>query len=462
MSVEAVGSTTSSTRRRDVEAPPPPPPKVNAPEAQRQTAAAAAAENDVRGRAGTQLLARSSSMALAAPALPGASTDVAKAPSQYERSINAKQAIAGALQGDAWKTPDGAKTAAATISKSLQGLDPTLQSRALREGMKPLSKYHRPRRRRCRLPPRLLCGSRGHRKPQAAVSRSHDVCRAVNQSARRARHRRCDDRHRKARPALNRTGGESVSAHPCAVQVHEASGVCPMNRVVSRVGIAAVVVVAALQSACMTPFVSRRGDDPQPRPAPTLTAGFTAKSGSSDRSLLDVAQDSGLSDFGAAAVGPITAALEKKGYAVAFDKARILPLNSVSMGSDSATTALTGVYHHPESSYWAPEQLNGPFLSAKDLIVKIDAPAEGAGDASAQRYAFISLTIWKGGFVIIEPIVDLRVAIYDGTGQKMLELRGVGSGDGNLFLADKSPTNLMKGLERAIASFETLTEEPIN
>jgi len=211
----------------------------------------------------------------------------------------------------------------------------------------------------------------------------------------------------------------------------------------------------ALSTGCLTPYIKRQGATPDPRPAKAITAGYVVKSGSSERSIIDAVQDTGLSQFGNDAVAPITEALRGLGYETRFDKIRASALNTVSMGSDSATTALTGQFIHPESSYWHPEIIRGPFLDPRDLVVKVK------GDDANEYVAFVGVTIYNAGNFFKEPLLDLRITVFDQAGKRTLEVRGVGRGSSSLFIVDRSPQNLTRALEEAIASLKTVTEEPL-
>ena len=217
----------------------------------------------------------------------------------------------------------------------------------------------------------------------------------------------------------------------------------------------ALALVFTTTMGCLTPFVARKGSLPETRPAPALTSGFVVANANSERSVLDAVQDGGLSEFGTGAVEPISAALAAKGYAIAFDKGRAKVLNAANITSDSTTTALTGAFHHPEASYWTPDLLGGPFVSAKDLIVKIRT------DNADEFFAFVGVNIRQSGIIFKEPQVEVRVSVYDANGVKVLDLRGLGVGDSSPFIANRSPSNLKLGLSRAVASFQSLTEEAL-
>jgi hypothetical protein len=216
-----------------------------------------------------------------------------------------------------------------------------------------------------------------------------------------------------------------------------------------------LMVVLAASSACLTPYVSRKDSLPEPRPAPTLIAGYTVQNPGSQRSILDVAQDSGLAAFGEASVPLVQAALAEKGFALTFDKLRTNEINQGGIGGDSATSALTGAFNHPQSSYWAPDLLHGPFVKPLDLITRVK------GEDGAEHFAFCALYVRDLGMILKEPQVELRVDIFDGSGVKVLSLRGLGVGETGFLINNRSPTNLQVALERAIASLGTLEETPL-
>lgn len=225
----------------------------------------------------------------------------------------------------------------------------------------------------------------------------------------------------------------------------------PTSSFVRRGAVALVVATVALSSGCLTPFVSRRAQEPEPRPAPTVIAGLSVTN-PGERTVLDVAQDTGLSEFGEKAVEPIQAALAAKGFALTFDKIRVKEINTGGINNDAASAAITGAYTHPEASYWTPDLLRGPFVQPKDLIVKI------RGEDPKELYAFVGIVVRQQGIIVKEPQIELRVTVYDREGQAVLDLRGLGAGDGSVFFANRAPGNLQVALERAITSFETLEE----
>jgi hypothetical protein len=224
---------------------------------------------------------------------------------------------------------------------------------------------------------------------------------------------------------------------------------------VSPLRLASLLIIVAAASACLTPYVSRKDALPEPRPAPTLIAGYTVQNPGSSRSILDLAQDSGLAEFGDASVAMVQTALAEKGFALAFDKLRTNEINQGGIGGDSATAALTGAYNHPQSSYWAPDLLHGPFVKPMDLIAKVK------GSDGAEHFAFCAIYVRDLGILLKEPQVELRVDIFDGAGTKIISLRGVGVGETNFLVNNRSPSNLQVALERAIASFKPLQETPL-
>lgn len=229
------------------------------------------------------------------------------------------------------------------------------------------------------------------------------------------------------------------------------------NMWITRFSFAAMLVLAALQIGCFSPYL-RRAAEPASPPLEALTGGFVVvfEDSGGEKSALDaavmIAQNASLESFGKSATEQLKPELAKRGFALTFDENRSAQLDMIRLGSDGAVAALTGIWRHPQSSMTRPMNVEGLLVKPADVLAKL-SPKSG------EHFAFVEVSIRDQGLIWVEPGVVLRTVVYDAQGQKVLDLQGVGQGKGSLFFTDRSADNLREGLTRAVASLESVEPE---
>jgi hypothetical protein len=222
-----------------------------------------------------------------------------------------------------------------------------------------------------------------------------------------------------------------------------------------------VVVLALGASGCFTPYLKRAADAPDPKPSEALVGGFMVRFQDSgqNRDLLaaavNAAQNAGLAEFGQKATTLHAEALAQWGYTVKYDGARATKLDLLQIESGAATSALTGTWRHPEASSWGPQMVESLFVKPVDIVGKLK------DDAQKEYFVFTEITIQERGFVLKEPAVFVRTAIFDAGGRKVLDLAAVGAGNSSFLLADRSPPNLERALDAAFKGLAAVKEETL-
>lgn len=223
-----------------------------------------------------------------------------------------------------------------------------------------------------------------------------------------------------------------------------------------------VAAVALAASGCARPFLRADSKAPDPKPSNALVAGFTVRfvdTSTENKSVVeaasDIAQNSQLADFGKRAAEMYAQALAQHGYTVMYDRSRATELDAIKLESSSTASALTGVWRHPDASLWTPETVDGLFVHPQDVIGKVRA-ADGK-----EYFAFGEVRIQNTGWFFKEPLVVVRASIYDRDAHKVLDLQGVGSGDTQFFIANRSPQNLELALKRGFESLATVKTEEL-
>lgn len=222
-----------------------------------------------------------------------------------------------------------------------------------------------------------------------------------------------------------------------------------------------LLLVAALSATgCLSPYLKRAADAPEPKPSPALVSGFVVHfdSNGEEKSLvgaaIDAAQNAGLDEFGKKATELLTAALEERGYTAAWDGPRSAKLDLIQISSNAGSAALTGQWRHPESSHWIPQAVDSLFTKPIDVISKIK------GDGK-EYFAFADILIRDSGMILKEPWVVVRAVVYDQDAKKVLDLQGIGTGNSQVFVADRSPKNLEVALIKGFESLKAVKEEAL-
>jgi len=222
-----------------------------------------------------------------------------------------------------------------------------------------------------------------------------------------------------------------------------------------------VAVAALFATGCMKPYLKVAPNTPDPRPSEALVSGFSVHHDDThqEKSLLDAAVDAAqnaqLTDFGELATEMLKAALAERGYTATFDGPRTHRLDIIQIASNKTTAVLTGSWRHPDTSHWRPDALEGMFMKPMDVIGKIRV------DGQKEFFVFADVSIRDYGLIMKEPYVVVRTSVWDQDGKKVLDLRGIGSGDSSFMWADRSPQNLQLALKRGFESLEAVEEQPL-
>lgn len=225
-----------------------------------------------------------------------------------------------------------------------------------------------------------------------------------------------------------------------------------LRRAVSPI---ALVCLSLALTGCMSPWLKRAPNTPDPKPAQVLLAGFSVRfADSGEKSLLDAAVDAAqnakLAEFGQQATALLTASLAEHGYTVAFDGPRSSRLDAIQLSSSSSTAALTGLWRHPDSSHQSPDTVDGLLVKPADVLSKIKV------DGQKEFFAFAEVVIRDNGMFMKEPYVVVRTSVFDQDGKEVLDLQGLGAGESSFMFADRSPQNLKIALQRGFESLKTV------
>lgn len=220
----------------------------------------------------------------------------------------------------------------------------------------------------------------------------------------------------------------------------------------------AVIAVVALVglTGCLSPWIKRAENAPDPKPSPVLVAGFNVRFDNSgqEKSLLDAAVDAAqnaqLAEFGTKATDMLAGVLAEHGYSATYDGPRSSRLDAIQLKSDSTTAALTGLWRHPDASHMGPDHVDSLFVKPSDVLAKIKS-----ADGAKEYFAFVEVVIRDKGLFMKEPYVVVRTSIYDQDAKKLLDLQGIGEGESGFMFADRSPKNLELALQRGFESLKT-------
>ena len=207
---------------------------------------------------------------------------------------------------------------------------------------------------------------------------------------------------------------------------------------------------------CLSPFLKQASNAPEQKPATALVSGFNIRvSSSEDASLIDVAQNAGLAEFGQKATGLFETAIAEYGYTPAYDANRTSKLDLIQLASNAGSAALTGTWRHPKASHWAPDAVDSVFTKPGDVLGKI------AVSGQKEYFAFAEVVIYNKGMFMKEPYVVVRASVYDQDARKVLDLRGIGEGDSRFMITDRSPANLQLALQRGFESLKAVKVEAL-
>ncbi len=208
---------------------------------------------------------------------------------------------------------------------------------------------------------------------------------------------------------------------------------------------------------CAHAYLMRADNTPDPAPSPVLITGFAVEfdHGPSGPSLVDALQNGALADFGAEVAEVLQEHLASFGFIASYDATRTVALDRVQLSSSAATAAFTGTWRHPEASSWTPRRVESLFVSPVDVIARVRQPG------ARGYFGFVGVSVSDHGLIMKEPTVVVTVSIYDESGNKVLALQGVGAGDAQLLLSDRSPLNLSNALKRAMLTLAAATTSVI-
>jgi hypothetical protein len=218
-----------------------------------------------------------------------------------------------------------------------------------------------------------------------------------------------------------------------------------------RSSLALVSLVAI--TGCLSPFLKSAADTPQPKPSKALLAGMLVRN-PGDASLLRMAQNAGLEEFGKRATDQLQSTMAAHGYELTFDGPRTSALDAIQMHQDATTAALTGQWRHPQASYWTPQTVDSLFVKPKDMIAKLSPQDK-------EYFVFADVNVVDDGIILKDPRIVVRAVVYDATGKAVLDLQGLGEGESAFLFANHSPDNLNKALANAFDSVKALQEQPL-
>ncbi len=204
--------------------------------------------------------------------------------------------------------------------------------------------------------------------------------------------------------------------------------------------VAIILSVVALQAlvGCAAQPLIRRSDsftaDKTAEPRKTIVAGYTATSPDAK----------GLGEYSAT---PLTAALEKRGIQLFFDKDRAEKMAPTL----NVKTALKTHFIHPDSTSWTPAVLGGP-LSGPTTKAVIE---KGHADDANELYAFVHVASKEVGFIVRWLNVSVDVLIFDQQGNKVAQFIGAADGPSGFFSVDHGWQALEKTFNDALTSLES-------
>ena len=108
-------------------------------------------------------------------------------------------------------------------------------------------------------------------------------------------------------------------------------------------------LVAVFATGCMSPYLKRAPNTPEPSPSPALVTGFQVRvdSGNQEKSLLDAAvdaaQNSQLEEFGKQATKLLGEVLGTHGFTVAYDQQRTFKLDAMQLAEEALDPNFTDV-----------------------------------------------------------------------------------------------------------------------
>jgi hypothetical protein len=207
---------------------------------------------------------------------------------------------------------------------------------------------------------------------------------------------------------------------------------------------------------CLSPYLKQASNAPEQKPASALVTGFNIRVNTGEEaSLIDVAQNAGLDEFGKKATGLFETAIAEYGYTPAYDANRTSKLDFIQIASNAGSAALTGTWRHPKASHWAPDAVDSLFTKPGDVLGKIVVSGQ------KEYFAFAEVVIYNKGMFIKEPYVVVRASIYDQDSRKVLDLRGIGEGDSSFMITNRSPENLQLALQRGFESLKAVKVESL-
>lgn len=220
--------------------------------------------------------------------------------------------------------------------------------------------------------------------------------------------------------------------------------------------VAAGLVVGGLLPGCQRDVVKR---DPGlgEGPFPTLLASFQAEVVRTEGGGGLALTGDQLARFGNAALGPVTAAMEKLGFQLELDGDRARALDDLAMFRPSNRLAtLTGIWTHPEASaYRFDDAAPGSDAAA--------ARALAAADPEHPYFASLTLYVDEARSLPVSraPLIRVNVRVVDREGRVPLLARTEGAGRPIAISADRSLENLLLGLDEALLKLTQIKPAPL-
>ena len=188
-------------------------------------------------------------------------------------------------------------------------------------------------------------------------------------------------------------------------------------------------------------------------PVDDTSAGSTSIVGAA----VSLANNIDLAPFGDKMITQVSKYLAQHSFNVRLDPARAKKLDPIKVSDDSVVKGvaqvLGGVWTSTNTSYYAMRSsLYLTDSNREDIAKKLDT--ESPNEAFVFIYAEIrDESSW---FFMSKPQVSIYIRILNEQGQDIFESKSFGSGGTSFWWADRSPENLSKAVDAALAQLNTL------
>ena len=164
-----------------------------------------------------------------------------------------------------------------------------------------------------------------------------------------------------------------------------------------------------------------------------------------------------LAPFGKKMVDQVTKYLAQHGFIVKIDAERAKKLDPIKVSDEKTVKgvvqAIGGGWSSQDTSYYAmPSNLYLTDSTRKDIVTKLGVQAPN------EAFVFIHAGIrdQSAWVVMSKPQVEVYIRILNAQGEDIFESRSFGYGGSAFWWADRSPENLAKAVDAALAQLATL------